>query len=83
MQASPRQSTPVAGTCLSWCSAAQPLSGRLARPALAGRDPERLLALRGVDALQSHLDLFVLPWLAASGCQGVTVEDADNQADEG
>ena len=50
---------------------------------LPGALPEGLLALKGVDALQSHLDLFVLPKLATSSSQGVAVSDPDNKADEG
>ena len=84
MRGQPRQSTPVACTGLSWCSSARPLSEMSARPVLAGRVPRKVACAQGgVDALKSHLDLFVLPWLTTSGCQGVAVGDAHDKAEEG
>ncbi len=56
------KSRPVACIGLSWCCAAQPLSEMSARLRLAGRALRRLLALRGVNVLQSCLEPFVLPW---------------------
>ena len=56
------KSRPVACIGLSWCCAAQPLSEMSARLRLAGHALRRLLALRGVNVLQSCLEPFVLPW---------------------
>ena len=40
---------------------------------LPGTLPEWLLVLRGIDALQSRLDLFILTWLTTSRSEGVAV----------
>lgn len=72
---------PLVLICLGAAQLSLFLEGRLDQR-LPGATPERLLAFRGVDALQSHLDLLVLPRLATSGGQGIAVRDADDKAEK-
>ena len=44
---------------------------------------EGLLALRCVDSMDAHLDLFIGARLAAAGRECVAVADTDDQAEEG
>lgn len=72
---------PLLTICLGAAQLSLFLEGQLGQR-LPGAIPERLLALRGADALQSHLDLLALSRLAASGGQGIAVRDADDKAEK-
>ena len=69
-----RQSTPVARTDLSWCTATQPLFEMSARLVLIEHLVQMAACVLGINALRPDFDLLISARLAAGNCQSASSE---------